>query len=93
MGDWGGGCGTGCLQESQAHRWLDGWLTNLRTRNNLIASSYAFSLWDSLSVSALTVGSFKGKFPLGKCTLVAVQRRLLLFTLTSSLNHWLIGLW
>eukprot|EP00983_Pelagomonas_calceolata_P068791 1150086-Pelagomonas_calceolata.AAC.1 len=57
MGDQGRGLWNGLLAgEPGAH--LDGWLTTRRTCMSLVASGYAFSWWDSLSVSALTVGSF-----------------------------------
>eukprot|EP00983_Pelagomonas_calceolata_P128849 1161551-Pelagomonas_calceolata.AAC.14 len=60
MGDWGRGLWNRLLAgEPGAH--LDGWLTTRRTHVSLLlleASSYALSWWDSLSVLALTVGSF-----------------------------------
>eukprot|EP00983_Pelagomonas_calceolata_P073297 1152078-Pelagomonas_calceolata.AAC.6 len=57
MGERGRGLWNGLLAgEPDAH--MDGWLITRRIHTSLVASSYAFSWWGSLSVSALTDGSF-----------------------------------
>eukprot|EP00983_Pelagomonas_calceolata_P018039 566094-Pelagomonas_calceolata.AAC.1 len=56
MGYWGRGLCKELLAGDPGAN-LDGWLTTRRTHTSLVASSYA-NWWDSLSVSALTLGSF-----------------------------------